>query len=116
MDERTYFSLTLIRLLLQLLGYLSIIIGVTAPLFTRPWLIEYFRPADPALAPPIDLLPYALNGLIVFTIVSMFIGILLIASGQKIKVIIDTEENTRTTTNHLSEIRSLLHAIHEKIK
>lgn len=113
MDDRNYFSLTLIRLLLQLIGYISVIGGVVAPIYIRPWLIENYTPIDPTLFDP---LPFALNGLIVFALVMVFVGILLIASGQRIKVIIDTEENTRTTTNHLSEIRSLLHSIHENIK
>ena len=112
MDNRYYFALSLIRVILQIIGYCFSIFGITAPLFIRPWLIETF----PIQQDAINILPIALDGLIVFAALFVFTGIILIASGQKIKVMIDTEENTRTTSNHLVEIRALLSDIKDTLK
>mgnify|MGYP006865011674 CR=1 FL=1 len=112
MDKDRYFSLRLVQATLQFIGYCFIIFGIITPLSIRPWLIATF----PMQSDTINILPAALNSLILFAILFVFSGIMLIASGQKIKVMIDTEENTRITTYHLVEIHALLSMIKDKIK
>jgi len=102
MNERNYFALLLISLFFQIVGYLTSILGFITPLMAK----LYIQPFPPGLDGA--LLPIA------FFLIT--IGIIFIASGQKIKVIIDTEENTRTTSNHLVEVRALLSDIKDKIK